>query len=113
MYKYCSHFVCEVQMGFDPNRCHQIVQSQRANYPYLNDETAYRLIGTILANRRKGSVHITADFMPALTRCGIPLHQERGYAQVAADYFNQKGSLVKNGASYGIYKRHINKGVTR
>ena len=90
-------------MGFDPKRIRQIVKAQRANYPYLNDQTADKLIGTILANRRKDKVHITADFMPALLRCGISLEQQRGYVQVAADYFNQKGSIIKHGASFGIY----------
>lgn len=91
-------------MPFDSNRCRQIVRQQSANYPYLEDTIAQRLIGTIMSRRRK-KVSITADFASALARCDIPLHQQRGYAQVAADYFNQKGQLIKHGSSYGVYKK--------
>lgn len=92
-------------MGFNRLRCEDIVRQQRANYPYLNPAIAYKVIGRILATRRKKKVHITADFQPTLEHLHIPLQQQRGYAQVAADYFNQKGSLIKHGTSYGMYKR--------
>ncbi len=88
--------------GIDFNRLAAIVRRQAANFPYVSERQAQRVIGFVIGNRNKRVKPMT-DVERALRETKTPLTQLAGYRYVAGEYFNQLGILDRRGKP--IYRR--------
>lgn len=75
-------------MAIDLDRLSLIVLGERANFPYVIELTAQRIIGYVHA-KRDPRVRPMTDVKRAVSHFSVPMEQTAGYKRIAARYFNQ------------------------